>query len=116
MNLEDYRTFCLSFSGAIEDLPFDNKTLAFKVGNKIFALLDVEEFNSVNLKCNPEYAIELREQFSAVIPGYHMNKKHWNTVSVNADLDDSFLLELTRHSYDLVFQSLTKNQRDELSN
>jgi predicted DNA-binding protein (MmcQ/YjbR family) len=116
MNLEEYRLHCLSFKGVTENFPFDNKTLVFKVGRKIFALLDVEEFESVNLKCNPEYAIELREHYSAVIPGYHMNKKHWNTVSVNADLDDKLLLELTKHSYELVFQSLTKRQRDELSN
>lgn len=76
MNIEAYRDFCLSLKGATEEFPFDNRTLVFKVQNKIFALLDIESFKQINLKCDPEKAIELREQFEGIIPGYHMNKKH----------------------------------------
>ncbi len=81
----------------------------------MFALTDVEGFQSINLKCDPERALELRETFQGVIPGYHMNKTHWNTVSVNEDVPEKLILELIDHSYDLVFKSLTKKQRDELS-
>ncbi len=114
MNIDDFREYCLSKLGATESFPFDNKTLVFKVG-KMFALTDVEGFQSINLKCDPERALELRETFQGVIPGYHMNKTHWNTVSVNEDVPEKLILELIDHSYDLVFKSLTKKQRDELS-
>lgn len=100
--------------GTSEGFPFDEKTLAFKVGGKLFALLDIDEFTSVNLKCDPEKAIDLREQFSAVQPGYHMNKKHWNTVVLQSDVSDQLLLELVVHSYELVFNSLPKKIQHEL--
>jgi len=114
MNISDFRDYCLSKKGATESFPFDEKTLVFKVG-KMFALTDIEGFNSINLKCNPERAIDLRETFQGVAPGYHMNKTHWNTVSVNSDVPEKLILDLIDHSYELVFQSLTKKQRDELS-
>ncbi len=111
MNLENFRDFCLSFSHTSEGFPFDKETLVFKVHGKLFALCHVENFESVNLKCDPEKAIELREQFDAVNPGYHMSKKHWNTVSLFSDVSDEMLFELTKHSYDLVFASLPKKLR-----
>lgn len=114
MNLDTLRNFCLNLKGTTEGFPFDANTLVFKVAGKMFALLDVENFDSVNLKCDPERAIELREKFSAILPGYHMNKKHWNTVLLNDDVSDQLLLELVEHSYELVVRSLPKKTQYEL--
>lgn len=115
MNIEDFRDYCLSKAGTSEHFPFDNKTLVFKVGGKMFALADVDLFASINLKCNPEKSIELRESFNGIKPGYHMNKVHWNTVSVNDDIPIELIIELIDHSYFLVAQSLPKKTRNELS-
>jgi predicted DNA-binding protein (MmcQ/YjbR family) len=115
MNIEEFYTYCLQKKGVTEHFPFDQQTLAFKVVGKIFALTDVISFNSINLKCNPEKAIELRERFLAIQPGFHMNKKHWNTIILNEDVDDQLLKELIDHSYFLVFQSLPKKIRDEVA-
>lgn len=114
MFLEELRTYCLAKPGVTEHFPFDNRTLVFKVMNKMFALCDVEDFASVNLKCDPERAIDLRERYDAVKPGYHMNKQHWNTVSINSDVPDNMLFELTDHSYDLIVASLPKKVQNEL--
>jgi len=114
MNLEDFRTYCLNLKGTSEGFPFDQNTLVFKVMGKIFALMDVENFSSVNLKCDPERAIELRESYEGIVPGYHMNKKHWNTVSFRKDVDDQLILELVDHSYALIVSSLTKKLQNEL--
>jgi predicted DNA-binding protein (MmcQ/YjbR family) len=114
MTLETFCSFCLSLPHVSEEFPFDRNTLVFKVGGKIFALLDVENFEAVNLKCDPEKAIELREVYNAISGGYHMNKKHWNTVKLLDDVDDKLLLELTQNSYQLVFNGLTKKIKDEL--
>jgi predicted DNA-binding protein (MmcQ/YjbR family) len=114
MNLEDFRTYCLNLKGTSEGFPFDGNTLVFKVQGKMFALTDVEQFGSVNLKCDPERAIELREEYADIQPGYHMSKKHWNTVQVNGDVDGALLYELIDHSYQLVVASLPKKLRDEL--
>lgn len=97
-----------------ESFPFDQKTIVFKVGNKMFALADIEEFESFNVKCDPEKAIDLRERYQAVKPGYHMNKTHWNTVSVNMDLNDHELEEQIAHSYDLILNSLSKKLQHEI--
>jgi predicted DNA-binding protein (MmcQ/YjbR family) len=113
MFLEELRSYCLQKKGVSEGFPFDQNTLVFKVFGKLFALMDVESFDDVNLKCDPERAIELRERYHAVQAGYHMNKKHWNTVRLFEDVDDSLLLELVDHSYDLVYNSLPKKVRDE---
>lgn len=103
MNIEEYREFCLSFPGATEDLPFDENTLCFKVMGKIFSICDIEEFESINLKCDPIKAIELREIYPGiVIPGYHMNKKHWNTVIMDSALPNQLIKEWIRESYELV--------------
>ncbi len=115
MDLEKVRLQCLSKLGASESFPFDNQTLVFKVGGKIFALLYVEQTESINLKCEPEKAIELRERFISVIPGYHMNKKHWNTIQFNKDLCDQLILDCIDESYQLVYQSLSKKQRSEIT-
>jgi predicted DNA-binding protein (MmcQ/YjbR family) len=100
--------------GVTESFPFDNETIVFKVGNKMFALADIEEFNSFNVKCDPDRAIDIRERFQAVRPGYHMNKKHWNTVSVNMDLNDKELQEQVIHSYELILNSLPKKKQHEI--
>lgn len=114
MHIESFRTFCLSFKGVTESFPFDQKTIVFKVGNKMFALADIEEFDSFNVKCDPETAIELRERYQAVKPGYHMNKTHWNTVSVQMDLNDQELQEQITRSYELIVKSLSKKMQDEI--
>ena len=115
MNVEDFRLYCLSKAGASEDLPFDDVTLTFKVGGKIFAItgLDNEVFE-VNLKCDPDLAIQLREEYADVRPGYHMNKKHWNTVNFESGIPDSILYEMVDHSYDQVVKGLTRKIRSEI--
>ena len=114
MDIESYRSYCLAKKGADEGFPFDATTLVFKVGGKMFALTDIDSFVSVNLKCDPEKAIDLREQFEGVKPGWHMNKKHWNTVEVDSDVNDALFKELIDHSYELVLNSLPKRIREEL--
>jgi predicted DNA-binding protein (MmcQ/YjbR family) len=113
MFLDDVRNHCLQKTGVTEGFPFDKNTLVFKVFGKMFALMDVDVFDSLNLKCDPEKAIELRETYQGVQPGYHMNKKHWNTVLLNEDVSDKLLLELIDHSYELVYASLPKKVRNE---
>ncbi len=112
MNIEEFRIFCLSKKGVEETFPFDEVTLVFKVLGKMFALtgLDSEEF-SVNLKCDPDRAIDLRESHEEIKAGWHMNKKHWNTVSFEGDLGDAFLKELVEHSYGMVVKGLRKVDR-----
>ena len=114
MDIETYRHFCLSLPSATEDMPFDESVLVFRVGGKIFSLLNVNDFSSVNLKCDPERAIELRENWSGIQPGYHMNKKHWNTISANSDVNDELFRELIDHSYELVKSRLPKKEREKL--
>ena len=112
MNIETFRTYCLSKKGVTESFPFDESTLVFKVGGKMFALTDLDTPElKVNLKCNPEKAISLREQYPEIIPGFHMNKKHWNTVQFNSNIGVKLFKELIDHSYDLVMQSLPKKHR-----
>jgi predicted DNA-binding protein (MmcQ/YjbR family) len=115
MDLETFRNFCLSLPGVTEGLPFGPTALVFKVGEKIFALADTEIFASVNLKCDPELAIDLRERYPAVLPGYHMNKKHWNTIEMDSSLSPSLIFEWTKHSYDLVKASLPSKIRAALN-
>jgi predicted DNA-binding protein (MmcQ/YjbR family) len=115
MTIDILRDYCLSKAHATEEFPFDEHILAFKVAGKLFALTDVDQFTFVNLKCDPEKAVDLRERFEAVQPGYHMNKKHWNTVSVNADVSHEMILQMVDDSYELVIKSLTKKQRNELA-
>ena len=109
MNIEAFRIFCLSKAGTEECLPFDEHTLVFKVMGKMFALtsLNSETF-TVNLKCDPDKALELREVHPQIIPGFHMNKKHWNTVSFEDGLINSILKEQIDHSYAMVVKGLTR--------
>jgi predicted DNA-binding protein (MmcQ/YjbR family) len=112
VNVETFRDFCLGLPHCTESLPFDDVTLCFKIADlRIFAILPLDTPNSVNLKCDPEKAVELREQYNAVIPGFHSNKKHWNTVSFNDDLDDELLFKLVQHSYELVWEKIPKKIR-----
>lgn len=120
MNIEAIRNYCLTKQGTSESFPFDEVTLVFKVGtadkNKMYALMSLERLpQCVNLKCDPERAIELREHHEDIIPGWHMNKKHWNTVNLNGDVSDQVLIELIDHSYDLMLASLPKRIREEVA-
>ena len=112
MNIEYFREYCLNKQGVTEGFPFDSQTLVFKVLNRMFALTDVDMFQSINLKCDPQKALQLREEYRAVSPGYHMNKRHWNTVIVNSDVSDKVLLEMVDTSYNLVIASLPKKERE----
>ena len=114
MDIESFREICLSYPQVTEEFPFDNNTLVFKVQGKMFAA-DVDLFESLNLKCDPARAIELRESFPGIIPGYHMNKKHWNTVTMDGSVPDLLVLEMIRDSYRLVVQGLPKSARDSLN-
>lgn len=110
MNIEEFRAYCLAKKGTSEDTPFDEVTLCLRVMNKIFAItgLDKPEFQ-VNLKCDPERAIELREAYpDDIYGGWHMNKKHWNTVNFETGLDHDLLREMIDHSYDLIVSKLKK--------
>ena len=115
MDIVEYRDYCLSFSGVTEDFPFDEQTLVFKVKGKMFALTNVDHFTSFNAKAAPEDGIALREQYAGIKPGYHMNKKHWNTIAVDGSVPDAVMRDLLKNSYDLVVKGLTKKQREELS-
>ena len=112
MNLETYYEYCLSKKGVTEHFPFDEETLVFKVGGKMFALSSLNEWEmgnpSVNLKCNPEYAEELRAEYDNIKPGWHMSKIHWNTIEINREVPYYLIKELIDLSYNLVFKSLTK--------
>jgi predicted DNA-binding protein (MmcQ/YjbR family) len=112
LNLEELRDYCLQKPGVTEGLPFGEDTLVFKVGEKIFLLTSITTGNSFNVKCDPELAIELRERYKEVIPGYHMNKKLWNTVYMNGSLTTKQLFEMIDHSYTLIFKSLPKKVQE----
>ena len=114
MNIEQFRDYCLTKKGVTESFPFDEKNLVFKVMGKMFAVTNINSFEFINLKCDPEKAIELREQFNGVTAGYHMSKKHWNSVYINSDIDDKSILNWTNDSYQLIVSSLTKKAQKEL--
>jgi predicted DNA-binding protein (MmcQ/YjbR family) len=114
VNIESFRAYCLSKQGVTEEFPFDSQTLVFKVMGKMFALADVDLFESVNLKCDPDRALELRERHPEIMPGYHMNKKHWNTVAMEGALPDKLIRELIDHSYELVVAKLPTRLKTEL--
>lgn len=116
MNIEEILAFCQYLKGTTENFPFDERTLAIRVQNKIYALVDVEDAEFINLKCDPERAIELREQYNAVRPGYHMSKKMWNSVYLREGLSHQVIKEMIQHSYDEVVKKLPKKLRDELTN
>jgi predicted DNA-binding protein (MmcQ/YjbR family) len=112
MNIEEFRDYCLSKPALTEGFPFDETTLVFKVAGKLFSITDVEAPFSINLKCDPQRALELREQYPAVLPGYHMNKQHWNTVEMDESIPDCLIMEWIDHSYELVVAKLPKAVRE----
>jgi predicted DNA-binding protein (MmcQ/YjbR family) len=114
MNIEQIREYCLSLHGVTEDMPFGDDTLVLRVMNKIFALVNLSGETSINLKCDPSRAIELREEHHAIIPGYHMNKLHWNTVNMDGSLKKELVTSLIDHSYELIVASLSKAKKEEL--
>jgi predicted DNA-binding protein (MmcQ/YjbR family) len=102
MNIETLREYCISKKGATEGFPFGEDTLVFKTDGKIFALVSLDGELSINLKCDPAFALELRERYPSVTPGYHMNKKHWNTINLDGAVPDKEILSWIDHSYELV--------------
>jgi predicted DNA-binding protein (MmcQ/YjbR family) len=116
MNLEEVREYCLSVKGAIECFPFDETTLVFKVMDKMFAYMSLEgseEGFRLNLKCDPEQAVELRQRYQGIVPGYHANKKYWNTIYLDSDVPDSELKKLVHHSVDEVIKKLPRKKQEE---
>ncbi|MBK9566433.1 MAG: MmcQ/YjbR family DNA-binding protein [Saprospiraceae bacterium] len=115
MDIVQFTEFCLSKPGVSESFPFGGDTLVFKVSGKIFALTGIDTIPfRVNLKCDPAWALELREEYEDIIPGYHMNKKHWNTVTMEGGLEISLIKKLIDHSYHLVARSLPKKDQEAL--
>ena len=115
MNIEEIRDYCLSKPAVTESLPFNDTALVFKVAGKMFALLDLsEKARGLTLKCDPELAIELREQHSEVTPAWHFNKQHWNGVDLKGSIGDHQLQEWIDHSYAIVVDSLPKSKREAL--
>jgi len=114
MTLDHFREYCLSFKGTTEELPFDENTLVFKVLGKMFALCNMMSFKFCNLKSDPEKAISLREQYPEVTPAWHMNKKHWNSVSFMGDLSDKQIENWIEDSYKLVIKNMPKKLREQL--
>lgn len=118
MDIQEFLDYCTNKKAVTEHFPFDQDTLVLKVGEKMFLLTSMERWEAgiptVNLKCDPEYAIELRERFQGIEPGFHMNKKHWNTVAIKQDVPLPLLLEMIDQSYDLIFKSLPKKIQAEI--
>jgi predicted DNA-binding protein (MmcQ/YjbR family) len=111
MNIEEIRAYCLAKKGTTEDMPFGDDTLVFKVIGKMFALMNLEGELRLNLKCDPEEAIRLREEFDAVLPGYHMNKRLWNTIILDGRITENRLKIWIDDSYRLVLEKLTKKEQ-----
>jgi len=117
MDLAQFREYCLSKPHATEGTPFGPDVLVFKVGGKMFALAALDEVpTAANLKCDPDLALELRDRYEQVTPGYHMNKKHWNTVEIESGIPITELRKMIDHSYELVTKSLSKADRKKLEN
>lgn len=119
MNIEEARECCLSMKGAVECFPFGDDTLVFKVMDKMFAYMGLEPHDSefwLNVKCDPEKAIDLRERYTGILPGYHSNKKYWNTIVLGSDVSDQLIRELVQHSVDEVIKKLPKVKQTEYHN
>jgi predicted DNA-binding protein (MmcQ/YjbR family) len=116
MTLTDIRNYCSAKKGSREDFPFDFEILAIRAGSKIYLLTSVEKRPlAINLKCDPERAVALRKKYKPLVTeGYHMNKKHWNTVIIDGTIPDIVIYEMIDHSYDLVYNSLTKKEQSEI--
>jgi predicted DNA-binding protein (MmcQ/YjbR family) len=116
MNIETLQHYCLSKKGVTESFPFGPDTLVFKVGEKLFLLASLDEVPlQFNVKCDPDEAVQLRDTYNCVVPGYHMNKKHWNTIVVDGSVSDKQLQQWIDASYNLVFDSLPKKLKQEIS-
>lgn len=115
MNIETARDYCLSLPQATEDFPFDETTLAFRIGGKIFAMMDLEKTEWFVLKCEPEYALDLRECYPEIAPAWHMNKKYWNQLNLFGSLPDALVQSLIRHSYNEVVKRMPKRMRTEMN-
>ena len=116
MNIEDIREYCISKKGVTEEFPFDEVTLVFKVMGKMFLLSGLDNVPlAFNVKCEPDRALKLRESYPSVLPGYHMSKRHWNTVEVDGSLSNDQLREMIDHSYELIAEGLTRKLKDELA-
>jgi len=116
VNIEDLRIYCLNKQAVTESFPFDETSLVFKVKNKMFAILSLDGDLAISLKCNPERAIELREKYPAIIPGYHLNRKLWNTIYIDDSISGKLITELIDHSYALIVASLPNKLKQELEN
>jgi predicted DNA-binding protein (MmcQ/YjbR family) len=115
LELHDIVKYCESKAGVVKDFPFDLNTLTMKVGGKMFLLADINaDPPRINLKCDPELAEEMRKEYTSIIPGYHMNKAHWNTVIVDGSIKEETILWMIDHSYDLVYNGLTKKIREDI--
>ena len=114
MNLETIREYCVRKKGVTEDFPFDEETLVFRVAGRIFMLVNTSYAEFINLKADPEKAIEWRERYEGVRPGYHMNKKHWNSVYLDGSVPDKEILAMIDHSYDLIVLGLSKKDKEKL--
>lgn len=116
MNIETIREYCLAKREVSESMPFGDTTLVFKVFGKMFALMSLDGVDRLNLKCDPEIAIELREKYTYVIPGYHMNKQHWNSIILTDNISEELVFDWIDHSYDLVVEKLPGIKRDQIRN
>ncbi len=114
MNIQEFREFCLSLPAAEEGLPFDDKILVFSVRSKMFCLTNIDEFDFINVKCDPDRAVLLREQFAGVSPGFHMSKKHWNSIAMDGTIPDKQIREWIKDSYNLIVSKLPRKIQDEL--
>jgi len=119
MNIEQLREYCLNKKGTSEGFPFDDNVLVFKVLGKMFVLTGLDSWEkgeaAINLKADPDYSEELRDEHSSIRPGYHMSKKHWNTLYIDeGELETKLILKLINHSYDMVVKTLSKKLRDTL--
>ncbi|MCF6361623.1 MAG: MmcQ/YjbR family DNA-binding protein [Cyclobacteriaceae bacterium] len=115
MNIEEYRNYCLKKPGVTEEFPFNETALVFKVMGKMFALINVEKFEIISLKCDPEKGAELREQYSGINYAYHFNKKHWIGVATDGSVPEQLMYDLINHSYELVVNKLSKIAKEELA-
>ncbi|MFZ6013510.1 MAG: MmcQ/YjbR family DNA-binding protein [Bacteroidota bacterium] len=115
MNIEELRSFCLSLKGVEEKMPFDDNVLVFSVKGKMLCLTDISTYELINVKCDPEEAILLREQYDEVIPGYHMNKNHWNSIKTTGSVPKKLMQKWIKTSYDLVVSGLPKKVQKELA-
>jgi predicted DNA-binding protein (MmcQ/YjbR family) len=115
MILKEYQKLCRTFSGVTEEFPFDDITLVYKVRGKIFTLTNFESFETISIKCEPDDALAMRQMYKSVFPGYHLNKKHWNSITMDGEVSDEILNKMIKDSYDLVVNGLPKKIQKELS-